>query len=214
MKMIYKVALLLPLFWSISSWAEDAGMITALSGTVQYQAVGSTKRPAVSFMKLRAGDRFSVASAATVRVVYFSSGRQENWKGPAEFTIGTAESVGGSQTPIVTALPIAASSQLSNLPDLSQSVQMSRLGGVTVRAGRHRGNPEEAAAVQKALEIRTSMVAAAPADELTADLYLLSVYIEYSRRDDITQLLDTMQAKRPGDESIRELRTHLVSEAR
>src|SRR3970040_1912977 len=85
--------------------ADDVGLINHLSGDVTYTSGKSTTN-AKPFMKVREGDRFSVAAGAQLRVVYFRGGRQESYAGPASFTTGAQQS----------ALQSGAQPQVSTLP--------------------------------------------------------------------------------------------------
>ena len=69
----------------------DVGLINQVAGDVSY-ASGSGAGKVQAFMKVRQGDRFTVAAGAQVRLVYFNGGRQETWRGPAGFRAGAEKS--------------------------------------------------------------------------------------------------------------------------
>ena len=54
-----------------ASWsASDVGLINQLQGEISYQG-GSAISHASPYMKVRAGDRFTIAAGAVLRLVYF-----------------------------------------------------------------------------------------------------------------------------------------------
>ena len=71
--------------------ASDVGLVRQLAGNVSYDS-GSGSMQAKPYMKVRQGDRFSVAAGAQVQVIYFDSGRQESFAGPASFVAGAKQS--------------------------------------------------------------------------------------------------------------------------
>src|SRR5208337_2536125 len=82
--------------------APDVGLITQLSGPVTYWNKEEQKEqvPAKAFMKVRQGDNFKLNEAGSLTLLYFASGRQETWKGPATFVAGATESAAaGNQKP-------------------------------------------------------------------------------------------------------------------
>jgi len=72
----------------------DVGIVTQLSGEATYWNEGYQKTPekAQVFMKIRLGDYFKIAAGGAIQLVYFESGRQETWKGPASFMVGEVQS--------------------------------------------------------------------------------------------------------------------------
>ncbi len=81
-----------------TAWAGgDVGLVNQLSGDVSYQAGGAAPAKASAFMKIRDGDKFTVAEGGLLRVVYFDGGRQEIWKGPASFKAGVKQGESGER---------------------------------------------------------------------------------------------------------------------
>src|SRR3970282_626484 len=113
--------------------ADDVGLINHLAGDVTYTS-GKNTAKAKPFMKVREGDRFSVAAGAQLRVVYFQGGRQESYSGPASFTTGAQQSAlqSGAQ-PQVSTLPAGVPQKISQTHELIQIAKLGRSGGVAVR---------------------------------------------------------------------------------
>jgi len=191
------------------SAAGESGMLSQMSGTVTYRTADTGPLNASVFMKLREGDKLLVPPGASARVVYFSSGRQELWRGPAEFTIGEAASLPAKGTPQLTQLPVAVGRQFLQSPDLALLARQTRPASVTVRGLKPRPTAEQNAAVQQARNLYATMAASAAPDDITPELYLLAVLMDYALRDEIGKVLDTMQAKQPANESIAALRQRL-----
>ena len=189
--------------------AADAGMINQLSGDVTYQSGGVATARASAYMKLRDGDVVRVASGASVRVVYFANGRQEAWKGPSSFTVGSAESraaQGNTAPPEVSQLPGGVPAKLAQTPEMMAIAKLGRAGSVTVRGVAQRPlNAAQAAEVQEARRIYERMKGATAADDIMPEIYLYTVVQQYSMYDEMKQLVKTMQAKQPGNDSVRDL---------
>ena len=114
----------------------DVGLINLLSGDVSYQPDGAPASKAQAFMKVRSGDRFTVAAGAQLRIVYFQGGRQETWRGPVTVKAGAQQSDAGSAQPAqVSTLPGAVPQKIAQVPELIQIAKLGRSGGVAVRGG-------------------------------------------------------------------------------
>ena len=78
----------------LSAGAQDsppeAGLLIRLSGEATYSNEAVKKKPAkaIAFMKILKGDRFELKADARVTFLYFASGRQETWNGPALLKVG------------------------------------------------------------------------------------------------------------------------------
>ncbi len=189
--------------------AADAGMINQLSGEVSYQSGGVAAARATAYMKLRDGDVVRVAANASVRVVYFATGRQEAWKGPASFTIGANESrtaQGNTAQPQVSQLPGGVPAKLAQTPEMMAIAKLGRAGSVTVRGiAQPALNPAQTAEVQEARRIYERMKGATSADDIMPEIYLYTVVQQYSMYDEMKQLVRTMQSKQPNNDSVRDL---------
>jgi hypothetical protein len=165
-------------------------------------------------MKVRDGDRFTVAEGSTVKVVYFDGGRQELWKGPAVFKAGAKGGEATNGKPDVTQLPAQVPGKMAQVPELVQIAKLGRAGGVTVRGV---GAPKLTAAqqdeVNKAKKLYTQLSATAPQEDVTAELYLYSVLQEYLLYSDMKSVVETMRKKQPANLEIQELAAWVGSRA-
>ena len=115
------------------AWAAgDVGLYTAVQGRATYKSADSTGKASgaslEAMMKARKGDVVTVEKGATVRLVYFATGRQEAWEGPVSFAVGEAESKpAGEGKPSLLQLPKGAARRLGKW--------QGPVGGKLVRAG-------------------------------------------------------------------------------
>lgn len=128
------------------SSSPDVGLVTKLSGKATYWN-DQEKTPAKvqAFMKVRQGDHIELAGEGALQLLYFASGRQETWKGPARLQAGNAESAPlgdkPQAAPEVKKLPASAAKKMAAAPFLlarggasfSGATQVKRLG--SERAG-------------------------------------------------------------------------------
>jgi hypothetical protein len=185
--------------------AGDAGLINLLSGDVSYQPQGAAAGKATAYMKVRQGDGFRVPAGASVRVVYFSNGRQEMWKGPASFTVGAAESTAQNGRAEVSQLPGGVPQKLTQTADLMQIAKLGRAGSVMVRGIRPPLTAEQQAELTQARKDYEALKSASAADDIMPEIFLYTVIQNYSMYDEMKQLVKTMQAKQPNNESVRDL---------
>jgi hypothetical protein len=184
--------------------AGDVGLINHLSGDVSYSSGGTTAK-AKAYMKVREGDRFSVAAGAQVRVVYFQGGRQESFSGPASFVTGTQQSsVQSGAQPQVAQLPSGVPQKISQTPELIQIARLGRSGGVAVRGvGREqRLTPQQQAEVRQAKETYQKLRAGAAADDITPELYLYSVLQDHLLYNEMKPVVEEMARRQPGNADV------------
>jgi len=151
---------------------DDVGLVNQVSGKVTYQS-GAAK----AYMKVREGDRFDLPAGAQLRLVYFASGRQESWQGPASLRAGKRESAPLAGKPAaVTILPASVPQRLARIPQLAQGNSV--FGGVAVR-----GTKPAAAQVESEESLREARATYArlrrelPADDLTPELFLYAALV-------------------------------------
>jgi hypothetical protein len=184
--------------------ADDVGLINHLAGDVTYSS-GKNTAKAKPFMKVREGDRFTVAAGAQLRLVYFNGGRQEGYTGPASFTAGAQQSAlqSGAQ-PQVSTLPSGVPQKISQTPELIQIAKLGRSGGVAVRGGarEQRLTPQQQAEVRQARQTYEQLRQSAPADDITAELYLYSVLQDHLLYSDMKTVVSEMQRRQPGNPDV------------
>ena len=182
----------------------DVGLVQQVAGEVSYRgASGGGKVQA--FMKMRQGDRYDLAAGATLRVVYFSNGRQETWRGPASFRCQgeSSDALKGAAAQVAT-LPVAVPKKLQKIPDL---IQMAQMGGVQVRGVKTAPKPgpeqkeELAAARVTYAELRRQL----PQDDITPELYLFTVLQDHLLYEEMQTVVDDMLRRQPGNAEAQQL---------
>src|SRR5579871_1327380 len=119
MKIFFKLATALGAFGlSVAAYAGDVGLVNQLNGDVSYQAGSAAPSKATAFMKIREGDKVTVADGALVRVIYFDGGRQETWKGPASFKAGAKQADAITGHADVSQVPGGASPKLAQTTEV------------------------------------------------------------------------------------------------
>jgi hypothetical protein len=185
--------------------AGDVGLVNQLQGEVTYQG-GAAAARASAFMKVREGDRFSVPEGAILRIVYFDGGRQETWKGPAQFKAGAKQGEAQSGKPEVAQVPGAAPAKLAQTAEVIQIAKLGRAGGVTVRGIKGpQLSAAQAAEVAQAKKVYEGWRATAAADDITPELYLYTVLDANMLYDDMKPVVKSMLERQPGNEDIRQL---------
>ena len=71
------------------SWANETGLVTALSGTVKLKDEKAAVAPLKAFTKLRPGDQIMLEGVSRIQVVYFDGGLQETCLAPAKSASAT-----------------------------------------------------------------------------------------------------------------------------
>ena len=205
------------------SSSPDVGMITRLSGEATYWNSGDQAKPARvrAFMKVRQGDKLKLAAGTALQILYLAPGRQETWQGPVTLTVGEGESQVApglkAAPPEVKLLPTRVSRKIraSETPLSRESMRHSgvitTMGVKTVPPG---GSPKPTVASDQ--EIRQELLEAhrtyatlrqqTPADDLTPELYYLSVLAEKAQYAEMEKFIDGLLAKDPENANLKELR--------
>lgn len=188
--------------------SSDVGLVNMLSGDVSYTSQGAAAKKAQAFMKMRQGDRFSVSAGAQLRVVYFQGSRQETWKGPAAFKVGTQQSEAANGKPAdVTTLPSTVPQKIAMVPELVQIAKLGRSGGVAVRGSgvQPKLTAEQLAEVSSAKGTYQKMRSQTSADDITPELYLYSVLQDYLLYDEMKPVVTEMVKRQPQSAEVQEL---------
>jgi hypothetical protein len=199
-------ALLLGSHGAAYAQGVDVGLVQQVAGDVSYvSGSGSGSGKTHAFMKMREGDRFTVATGAQVQVVYFQNGRQETWRGPTSFKSGTehSESVAGAVYEVAN-LPVAVPQRIQRIPDL---IQMAKLGGIQVRGvtPKQQASLEQQADIAAARTTYTQLRQQLPQDDITPELYLFTVLQDYLLYEDMRTVVDEMLRKQPGNREAQQL---------
>lgn len=207
--MVKRLVVLLAMVAGGSALAQggDVGLVNLVSGNVTFNpAAGAPTMEVKAFMKVREGDRITVASGGQVRVVFFDAARQEHWIGPASFRAGKkgAEPVSGKPTE-VSNLPVGVPHRIARVPEL---MQIAKLGGIQVRGGitpAQKASLEQQAAVGEARATYDKMRKESAADDITPELFLYAALHEYLVYDGMKAVVDEMLRKQPDNEDIKAL---------
>jgi hypothetical protein len=202
--------------------AADVGLVTKVSGQATYWNQDECQQPSSvqAFMKVRRGDRLELAPAASLTLLYFGSGRQETWKGPATLVAGDTESTAlGDRQPLpqpeVRILPVKASKRIAAVP-LSPS-SPGKSGAIQTMSARSVPTPTIKAPaapvsgdvqmkIKEARQVYQDLKKSASTDDITPELYFVSVLAEYKQFGDMDIVVDAMLRKRPGDPALKELK--------
>lgn len=182
--------------------AGDVGLVNALQGDVSYQGKEGPVRKAQAYMRLRHGDKVSLAAGASIRISYTTVSRQESWTGPGSFVTTSAggELLKGSK-PEVVQLPPAVSQKLARVTELMNT---SRVGGLVVRSAKV-PTPASKEAVAKAMVTYESMRSSAAPGDVTPELFLYAVLEEQGMVDDLKIVARDMLKRQPDNPDIQRL---------
>jgi hypothetical protein len=182
--------------------AGDVGLVNALQGDVSYQGKEGQMRKAQPYMRLRHGDKVTVASGASIRISYTTVSRQESWLGPSSFV---ATSTGGEllkgSKPDVVKLPAAVPQKLARISELMNT---SRVGGLVVRSVKAQTSASQED-VAEAMAAYESMRAKAVPSDVTPELFLYSVFEEHGMTDDLKIVARDMLSRQPDNPEIQRL---------
>ena len=182
--------------------AGDVGLVNSLQGDVSYQGKEGPARKAQPYMRLRHGDKVTLAAGGAIKISYTTANRQESWAGPSSFvaTSSGGELLKGSKPEIVQ-LPSAVPQKLARVSELMNT---SRVGGLVVRSvkAQSASSKEEVAEAVAAYE---SMRAKAAPSDVTPELFLYSVFQENGMVDDLKIVAKEMMSRQPDNPEIRQL---------
>jgi len=184
---------------------QDAGLISALTGTGRVLAADGSAIAAKSFMKLREGDRVELSRGSEAHLVFFGSATEERWRGPASLRVTPKGSAPISGAPsAVLKLPEKVTPQLTTLPE---RVQLANLAGVQVRGVKPARTltGEDKKALEDARAAYQRMNAELPPDDITPELYLYSMSAGYELREEMETLVARMLRKQPKNRDVQAL---------
>jgi hypothetical protein len=185
--------LLLAMAGMVFAQSGDVAMVTLLQGHVgRVSPMG--KQPVEAFTKLRHGDLLALEKGSRVQLVYFENGRQETWAGAGKLEIAKAESTPtGLKAPEIKVLPALMVKQIVKTPVLDSQGRggMMRLRSVATESD-----------VEKVEENYRRMRQEAAANDLNADLYLLSSMYELREFGKVEQALADLQQRQKGNADV------------
>jgi hypothetical protein len=190
--------------------ATEVALVTALSGNVTLLQEKAGAQALQAFVKVRAGDRLSMAGDARVQLVFFANARQETWQGSGTLELGslsgkTLKGGGPVESKILPALLVK---QLAKTPS----------SGGNVKAGMMRlrilPKLETVESVEKTY---ANWRQQAEASERSPELSLLASYFELRAFEKLDTLLGQMAEKTPQDPDLAALvalYTRAITEAK
>jgi hypothetical protein len=176
--------------------ANDVALVTALRGNVNRVA---KEGPGAleAFVKLRQGDVLTLEKGSTVKLVYFSSARQESWTGEGRLEIAANESKGtGLADPEVKILPAILVKQIARTPSLDSQ---GRAGVMRLRAI---ATPD---AIAKLDREYTQMRTTSELGDINPEIFLLSGLFEMRELDRVEALIGEMEVARKNELEARVL---------
>ena len=190
----------------------DVALVNMVSGDVSYVPQAGTPGKVQPFMKVRDGDRISVAAGGQVRIVFFEGARQELWTGPASFRAGetAAETISGKAV-ATTNLPAGAAQRMARIPEL---IQHAKLGGGQLRGGltrRQEASLDQQATIAQARADYEKMRGDMRADDITPELTLYAALYEFLLYDEMKAVVAEMLRKQPANEDVKALDAWLAS---
>lgn len=190
----------------------DVALVNMVSGDASYVPQAGTSGKVRPFMKLRDGDRISVAAGGQVRIVFFDGARQELWTGPASFRAGKteAEPISGRATE-TTNLPAGVAQRMARIPEL---IQHAKLGGGQLRGGltrQQKASLEQQATLAQARVAYDKMRQDMPANDIAPELSLYAALYEFLLYDEMKVLVAEMRRKQPANEDVKALDAWLRS---
>ncbi len=193
-----------------NSWADETGLVTALSGTVKLKDEKAAVTSLKAFTKLRQGDQIMLEGVSRIQVVYFDGGLQETWLGSGEIGIGNTSSkkIKGSPQLETKTLPQILVKQLTKAPSRDAEGNV-RTGMVRTRNILSKEKTEAAEKEYAQLRSQTE------AGDRSPELYLLASYLELREYDKLESFLKELNEKSPNDAelaSLTDLYTRAVNE--
>lgn len=213
------LGLLLSPLWAFGQQdSPDVALITRVAGYVT--CGGGNTTTVQGFMKVRAGDRFSVPEGGMLQLLFLEDGRQETWTGPAVLIVEEKESRADGSPPGTAAevkyLPSKATRRMaaSSLPLPGSTLQASGViqtmapkkaaEGTSGDRRKKSGPPAQAdpSDLKTAGKLYDDMRKAAPADDLTPEAYYLGVLADHGLYREMGRIVASLLKKNPGDPTL------------
>lgn len=214
MKRKFLFLLLQGMFFSLAFAQSDVGIVNRIAGDVTYTtASDNTPRKIQPYARIRHGDKLAVASGGEVQIRYFSTNRQEAWKGGASFVATSAggELLKGSK-PEVTEIPAIVSQKLARVPELMNT---SRIGGVVVRSlSAQKDRAQRYREVADAMSAYEVLRAKSAEDDVTPELFLMTALIDNEMYADLKSVIQEMQKRQPNNPEFRQLASWALEQER
>ena len=168
----------------------DVALITALEGKVA-RVTSAGPSPIEAFVKLKDGDRLTLSKDASVKLVYFGSGRQETWRGEGNLLVQTVQSEATGLAPAdVKVLSSRVVRQIAKTPSLDSQ---GRAGVTRLRAV---GTPDALGKLEAEYD---RMRIEGGGKDLNAEIFLLSGLFELRELDRVENLVNDLASRQKGN---------------
>jgi hypothetical protein len=205
--MVRKTGMFVLIALSLTGVASaQVAMLTQVAGDVRASGKDGA-RPAVPFMKVNEGDRLTLAANARVQMVYLAKGRQEIWKGAGAVDVGAQEGRSASLKAEASQISPIILKQLTKTPAAGQHA---KTGMVMLRS------LDDLADMDRLDQDYATFRAAAPPDDTTPEVFLLSALLDAGDITRARKLIEDLRAKQsaePGYAPVVEHFSRLVAEA-
>lgn len=202
----------------------DVGLITQVTGEASYwneSEESKAKSKVQALMKIRRGDRLELPTGTAVKLVFSAQGRQESWQGPVLLKIGDTESQGEDARgapvqPQVKALPTKVTERLasSQLPLPRSAIRWP--GFLVLREASPEKSPpkpapktlsdQDRAELEEAKAVYADLKKQSEQNDLTADLYLLSILADFQQYREMEKRIGELLKKQPDDANLQKLK--------
>lgn len=160
----------------------DVAIVAHVSGEITYTSGQRNPSKVQAFMKLRQGDLLKLPAESQIKLLFLKDGKQQIWQGEVELKVEDS----GCQ-PIGETLSQRQLQDKLLLPQITRAIKdtplplLRRGAGVTLRKIKL---TEEDRADIKAAEDLYNDLKTYYTDDITLELYLLSVYAKYEQYDE------------------------------
>lgn len=191
--------------------SADTVLVTALQGAVSLEIAGATnKAPLEPFVRLREGDKLSLAAGSQLSLVYVGKARLESWQGTGTIVVGESESRAASGKPQsqVRSLPPEVTRQMNRTPTASPDGRVGMM--------RMRGVPPHDAVARLENDYR-QMRSQTTGDDILPEVFLLAGLFDlrqYARVEEELKRIGASFAGNPTAASLQELYSKALSSAR
>lgn len=205
---IFFLSALLMIFTSSPLYAldSDVGLITKITGKVEYRAESSSRYSIADvFMKIRKGDRIRIHEKSEITMIFQADGQRETWFGPCVVKADDSGCALEEGKPLKQALTgrmpvgVSSSDRIFSAPDNLEDAVAGRGG---VRVVRAEGGAESR--FRKEMEEYQTMRKQFGENDAAPEMFLITVYSEHQKKDELKKLLESMSRKWPENPYVRE----------
>lgn len=202
---VVSILLVIVSYSQMHALEPDVGLVTKITGKAEYRASDSHKySPADVFMKIRRGDRIKIHDRSEMTMIFQADGQRETWFGPAVLKAHdsgcTLEDGKPSDKAVTGRMPVGVSSsdRIFAAPDNLSDAVAGRGG---VRVVRAEGGAESR--FKKEMAEYQIMKKQLGDNDAAPDMFLISVYSEHNKKDELKKHIEYMLKKWPSNPYVR-----------